>query len=56
MPRMNAINTIANDCNDEPKIMASERDANTSRPMETAPVKATMNPAQRNVSEVVDSI
>ena len=56
MPRMNAIKTIANDCNDEPKTIASERDANTSRPIETAPVSPTIKPAQRNVAEFVVSI
>ena len=41
---------MANDCSDEPKINASERDASTSSPIETAPVKATINPAQRKLS------
>ncbi len=46
---MNAINTTANDCSDEPKISASERDASSSNPIETPPVMATIIPAQRNV-------
>src|SRR5262245_62438286 len=50
MPRMKAISTIANDCNDEPKINASDRDDNTSSPIDTAPVNATIAPAQRKVS------
>src|ERR1039458_2514595 len=37
MPKMNAMSTTANDCSDEPKIIASERDASTSSPIETAP-------------------
>ena len=52
---MNAISTRANDCSEEPKISASEREASTSSPMETAPVRATMAPAQRNVPGRVTS-
>ncbi len=49
MPRMNAMSTTANDCNEGPKIKASEREATTSSPMETPPVNATIRPAQRKV-------
>src|SRR6516162_3966173 len=45
MPRMKAISTIANDCSEDPKISASEREASTSSPIETPPVNATIQPA-----------
>src|SRR4051812_31949559 len=48
MPRMNAISTIANACNDAPKIKLKQRDANTSSPIETPPVNATSRQPQRN--------
>src|SRR5690349_18399471 len=47
MPRIKAISTTANDCSDEPKISANDREDSTSRPIETAPVIVTMTPAQR---------
>ena len=47
MPRINAISTTANACNDAPKISVSERDASTSNPIETAPVSATRSVAHR---------
>ncbi len=50
MPRMNAISTMAKDCSDEPKISASDREASNSNPIETPPVMATINPAQRKAS------
>src|ERR1035441_11023355 len=51
MPKMNAMSRTANDCSDEPKIIASERDASTSSPIETAPVMATTAQAQRHVRD-----
>src|SRR5208282_6238966 len=50
-PRMKAMSTTANDCSDEPKIIASERDASTSSPIEPAPVMATTAQAQRHVRD-----
>ena len=47
MPRMNDISTMAKACSEAPKSSTSERADSTSRPIETAPVKATM----RNGSE-----
>src|SRR4051812_46656942 len=45
IPRMKEINTTAKACNEEPKMSANEREASNSRPMETAPVRATTRPA-----------
>ena len=44
------MSTIAKACSDEPKISASEREASTSSPMETPPVRATSAPAHRIVA------
>src|SRR5689334_3329686 len=41
IPRMNAISTIENACNDAPKISTRDRDDSTSRPIDTPPVSAT---------------
>src|SRR6266705_7159 len=49
MPMMKDIRTTANDWADEPKIIASERDASTSSPIEIAPVMATAPHDQRQV-------
>ena len=51
MPRINAISTIENACNDAPRINTSDRDASTSRPIDTPPVSATKAQLQRNVFE-----
>jgi len=45
------MSTTAKDCSDEPKIIASERDASTSSPIATAPVMATTAQAQRRVGD-----
>ena len=50
IPRMKAINTTANDWRDEPNISASEREANSSNPMEIPPVAPTSKAAQRQAS------
>src|SRR5215831_9725863 len=46
IPRIKPTRTIANDCNDAPKIKQRQRDANISRPIETAPVIATSKQAR----------
>src|SRR6266851_8684283 len=51
MPRINAINTIENACNDAPRINTSDRDASTSKPIDTPPVSATKAQLQRNAFE-----
>ena len=51
MPRIKAISTIENACNDAPKINTSDRDASTSKPIDTPPVSATKAQLQRNVFE-----
>src|SRR3954451_21936783 len=48
IPRIKEISTIANDCRDEPKSSAMDREAKTSKPIEMAPVEATIIPANRN--------
>src|SRR5664280_1171086 len=54
MPKMNAIKTTAKDCRDEPKISTSDRDESTSKPIDTPPVNATINPDQRKRGERVE--
>ena len=51
MPRIKAINTIENACNDAPKINTNDRDASTSKPIDTPPVSATKAQLQWNVFE-----
>src|SRR6266545_8228123 len=51
MPRINAISTTENDCKDAPRINTSDRDASTSKPIDTPPVSATKAQLQRNVFE-----
>src|SRR6266446_5871438 len=48
MPKINAISTIANACNDAPTINTTDRDASTSKPIETPPVSATKTQLQWN--------
>ena len=49
-PRMNAISTMAKTCNEAPKIRHKQRDASTSKPIETAPVSATNTQPQRKMA------
>src|SRR2546425_6087680 len=51
MPRINAISTIENACKDAPRINTSDRDASTSKPIDTPPVSATKAQVQPNVFE-----
>ncbi len=53
IPRINAIRTKAKTCNDAPKIRHNEREANTSNPIETAPVRATIRQPQWRMAEAV---
>ena len=56
IPRMKDMSTTANDWSDEPKIIASERDASTSSPREIPPVMATTAYARRSVPEATTSL
>lgn len=50
MPNMNAIRTMAKTCNEAPNMRHKQREANTSSPIETPPVRATMMQAPRKTA------